>query len=219
MVSQQESEDLKPMKKAFAVAVVFSAVGMSASAFAETLKYDFGMTVTQISDATEPGYSKGIFASAGITQGSTLNVSVNIDTKADGDGNAAIAVNSLSISTANTWYGNSWSQTWTQSDGTVWLAGTGTGGGTLIAGSVSIPNGSATEVVSLTFAPTSGTLSSGWMSINIDNNVHASLHADYTGKASSTPELDPSSGVAALALLLGGTIVFSSRSRRKISRI
>lgn len=204
----------KPMKKLVAAAVALLAVGMSASAFAETLAYDFPMTVTKISDATEPGYSKGIFASAGIYQGSTLNVSVSLNTA----GNSAITVNSLSISTTNTWYGGSWSTTWTQGDGTVWLAGTGTGGGTLIAGSVSIPNGSATEVVSLTFAPPSNTLSSGWMTINIDNTVHASLRADYTSGPSSTPELDPSSGVAALALLLGGTIVFSPRSRRPISR-
>ena len=193
-------------------------VGMSASAFAETLKYDFAMTVTSITDAVEHGYTKGIFASAGITQGSTLNVSVNIDTKADGDGNAAIKVNSLSISTSNTTWSSesSWSNTSTQG---VWQAGTKTDAGILFAGNVQIPSGSATETVFLTFAPTSGTLSSGQMTINIDNSVHASLRADYTGKPASTPELDPSSGVAALALLLGGTtLVFSPRSRRPISR-
>jgi hypothetical protein len=206
------------MKKIVAAAVTMLAVGMSASAFATTLSYDFAMTVTQVSDATEPGYTNGIFASAGITQGSTINVSVNMDTSAQKMG--APQIQGLNISVTNPSNNNSWLSTWAAGGNTVLHGGGGLGGPLLTVNGIEIPYGSTSWVVNLNVVPSSGALAMGSsVEIHVDNSVHASLNAVYTGKPASTPELDPSSGVAALALLFGGTtIVVSSRSRRQGSR-
>ena len=207
------------MNKLVAAAVTLFAAGISTSAFAESLTYNFAMTVTQITDAVEPGSNGGaIFGAAGITQGSTINVSVNVDTSANKMG--APQIQGLNISVTNPWDNNSWLGTWTEGGNTVLQGGGGLGGPLLTVNSIEVPSGSTHWNVNLNVVPSSGALAIGSsVEIHVDNSVHASLNAVYTGKPASTPELDPSSGAAALALLLGGsTLVFSSRSRRQSSR-
>jgi hypothetical protein len=210
------------MKKLLAAAALTLAmVGISASASAASLTYGFTMTVTELRDATEPGPSGGaIFGSAGIHVGSVLTGSVSLATPADGDGSTSITVTGLSLTFTNSTYSNSWSNL----SGSTWQGGSGAGGRVLTVNNVVVPNGTASEYINLQFVPSSSgltTLTGGYMTISVDNGVHAFLRADYTGTVtppSRTPELDPSSGSAALALLLGGTTLAFSYRRRQSSR-
>lgn len=196
------------MKTLTATAAAAALLVLPSTAFAETLDYDFQMTITSISD----GY--GVFD--GMSEGGTLNVSVLFDTDADWDGVASIDIEGVETE-SNGYWSNSWSDVQYQEGTLYWDAYSGANADWLVVNDVAIHSGSIHEEAYLYFTETSTgdlELSSGNLSIGVYNGSSAYLTAEYTGKSTSVPELDPKSGTSALALLSGGLILFWSRRRR-----
>lgn len=202
------------MNKLVAAAAAIVAVGTSTSAFAETLTYDFTMTVTSVVDAVEPGSDTSVFN--GFTTGETMGVSVvlNSDTNT-----ATINVSGLDVE-AQGGSSYSWVSTWTQSNDKIWQAGTGLDSTLLTFNGSDIASGSVHQNLWLDFSKTSSgdlVLSSGTMTINVDNTIHAKLSAEFKDTPVATPELDPTSGMGAVVLVLGGATIAFSRRRRFIT--
>lgn len=188
--------------------VIASTLAFSSSAFAETLTYDFTMTITSISD----GY--GVFD--GLSEGDPLNVSVFFDSQATGDGLANVTVDGISVVSSGNWT-SSWSDV--QYNSGSWDAYSGTIADTLIVNGIGIHSGSVHEEVYLTFGELSSGefgVTAGKMNIGVYNGSSAYLTANWVGGTStSVPELDPNTGTSALALLGGGLAVAWSRRRRQ----
>lgn len=201
------------MKFLTAASVVASTLAFSSTAFAETLNYDFTMTITSISD----GY--GVFS--GLKAGDPLNVSVFFDTTADADGQANITVSGLNVASTGYW-GSSWSDV--QYNAGSWDAYSGTIADTLVVNGIGIHSGSVHEEVYLTFGQNSSGefgIASGKLSIGVYNGSSAYLTANWVGTPTSTavPELDPGSGTSALALLGGGLALAWSRRRQQLDAV
>lgn len=190
------------------VSAIAATLGFSSTAFAETLTYDFTMTITSISD----GY--GVFDDFAV--GDPLNVSVFFDTQATGDGQADVTVEGISVASTGYW-GSSWSDV--QYNSGSWDAYSGTIADTLVVNGTGIHSGSVHEEVYLTFGEISSGefgVTAGKMSIGVYNGSSAYLTATWVGNTSSSvPELDPNSGTSALALLGGGLVIAWSRRRRQ----
>jgi hypothetical protein len=201
------------MKKMLITVLAAAAMlAVPATAFAETLDYDFTMTITSIDD----GY--GVFG--GLSEGESLNVSVQFDTEANTDGGAdgvaAINVTGLTVQATGGW-SSGWSDV--QYNGGSWDAYSGTIAQTLVVNGIGIQSGSVHQEVYLSFAQTSTgdlELTSGSMSLGVRNGHSADLRAEFVETPpSAVPELDPRGGMSAFALLGGGfAIALSSRRRR-----
>lgn len=190
-------------------AVVLAMLGFTSSAFAETLNYNFTMTITSISD----GY--GVFDD--LSEGGNINVSVQFDTKADRDGEAIINVAELGYVAKGYWV-SSWSDV--QYKNGYWDAYSGIVADVLVVNNVAIHSGSVHQEVYLDFTRTSSgdfALTGGSVFIGVYNGSSAQLTAKYTTPPpppTSVPELDPGSGMGALALVGGGLTIAWSRRRR-----
>lgn len=215
------------MKKLIATTAAIAVMGISASAFAETLKYDFTVEVTGVSvTGTNTSALKGVLKSAGAKKGETLNVSVDLNTA----GKSSITVKGLEKSATNITWGsppssNSDAQTWTQGQDNsqiIWQGGSSLDGEVLkLNGTTIIKNsGNIWDKVWLDFSKTSSgslVLNSGWLKLGAGDHLNALIEFKVKKTPVSTPELDPASGVGAMTLLLGGiALAFSSRPRLSV---
>jgi hypothetical protein len=190
-------------------AIAAAILAMTSAASAEVLNYNFKMNITSISD----GY--GVFDE--LNEGGEINVSVQFDTAGDWDGIAVINVAELGYEAAGTWT-SSWSDVQYNSSNASWDAYSGIISGNLIVNDVEIHSGSVHQEVYLDFGITeSGQMGllTGSMNIGVYNGSSAYLTARYVPSSpTSVPELDPNSGMAALAIVGGGAAVAYSRRRR-----
>lgn len=199
------------MKNLIAAAAAIAVLGVSASAFAETLTYDLTMVVTKLEDAVEPGTGpKGVFESGGMAEGKTFDVHVELSTS----GTPTITVEGVKVESTNKWG-------WANYQDGKWSGGGGENN-SLNINTIPISYGSIHNLFDLYVSKTSSgdlIVNSGSMHIWLDNSVRADLWAEVIQKPVSTPELDPASGTGAFALLLGGlALAVSSRPRFSIAR-
>lgn len=181
-------------------------IALPATAFAETLDYDFAMKVTSVSGDT--------WVFDGLDVGDTINVSVLLET-GTGDGDAQITVSEVAVTGTNIWGSGSWSTAWGEGA----IAGTQLDSQNLLVNGTLITNGAAyTQTLGLSFSGVSGgetSINTGWLELGVGNHVNAKLRAEYVDSPTSVPELDPKSGTGAIALLVGGMALAFSRRRRQ----
>ncbi len=198
------------MKTLTSLAFAFVILALSSSAFAETLSYNFTMNITSLED----GY--GVFDY--LSEGGTVDVSVEFDTAADGDGQALISIAGLDYQSAGHW-GGSWSSVQYNAWDKNWGAQTGTNGQYLIVNDIQVSSGTLSQEVFLDFETTSSgelALVGGTLNLRLENGSRSSLSAEYAPPPpTSVPELDPNSGMAALVLVGGGLTIAWSRRRRE----
>lgn len=199
------------MKILTSAAAALATLALSSSAFAETLDYDFQMTIDSISD----GY--GVFD--GLSEGGTVHVSVALDTSGPNGSSAAISVAELGYETSG-WM-SSWSNAEYNNYSEDWSGYAGTIAGTLDVNGIEIHSGSVHQQVYLNFGKTSSGefgLLEGTLNLWVRNGSAADLSASYVpGPPATAPELDPNSGMAAFALVGGGVTIAWSRRRRQLS--
>lgn len=188
-------------------------IALPATAFAETLDYDFTMKVNQLTG------DPGVFGD--LELGDTIHVSVVLDTVATGDGDAQINVAEVVVTAAgnNTWSG---AQSWTQGQNgseIVWQANSGVKSASLQVNTGPSIEGTYQQNLWVNFSEVAGgelAVNTGWIELRVGNHVNGFLHADYvTSPPTSVPELDPKSGTGAIALLVGGMALAFSRRRRQ----
>jgi hypothetical protein len=199
------------MKIVPTLAAAATVLAFSSSAFAETLNYDFSMTIKSISD----GY--GVFN--GLSVGDTINVSTQFNTAGDWDGTANISLSQVSVVAKGGW-SSSWSDVQYNTSEQKWDAYSGIISEYLVVNGIKIHAGSVHEEVYLDFGKNSSGefgLTSGLVKIGVRNGSSADLVAEYVPPPpkTSVPELDPKSGMSTLALLGGGLAVAWSRRRRQ----
>lgn len=196
------------MKNTISAAVTAVILAFSSNAFAETLNYDFTMTIDSIDDAYY-----GVFD--GFSVGDPLNVSVSFDTTGPSGSSVLIDVAGLDVQITGGW-GGSWSDVQYYSG--YWDSNKGTNAEVLVVNGVGVHSGTLTQEVYLNFAGiTSGdfALTSGNLEFRLENSGFAKITAIYQGEPASVPELDPASAMNALALIGGGLTLGWSRRRRE----
>jgi len=185
-------------------------LALPATAFAETLDYDFTMSITYVKD----GY--GVFN--GLKVGDSINVSVILDSKATGDGNAQISIAEVAVTGTGSW-ASSWYDVQYDASRLYWDAYSGSVAGSLIVNGVRIDHTvSYQQELYLDFSEVPGgepRLNTGWLDIRLENGTSSRLKAQYVEPPTSVPELDPKSGTSAIALLVGGMALAFSRRRRQ----
>lgn len=198
------------MKKLVNSALIAAALTtLSTSAFAETLNYSFSMEITSMYD------SYGVFN--GLSVGDSLNLSVLLDSKATGDGNAVIKISEVNVTSTGNW-ASAWSDVQYNASGLTWDAYAGSVSASMLVNGISIGHTvSYHQDLFLDFASISSgdyQLTSGWLDLRIENTGKAGLKAKYVVKPpTSVPELDAKSGGQAAALLAGAAFILMSRRR------
>jgi hypothetical protein len=203
------------MKNLFTVASVTALmIALPATAFAETLNYNFTATINYIQDGYADNTGVGVFDEWAVGDTITGTLSLN-----SGQG-SVVSVTGLDFEGTNT---NSWSWASYSSWGNTqqWDAGGGTNGQNIVLNGVDVHSGTLSNNVWLQFGTTSTgelELRSGSLELNWGNSYNAKLKANFTQPtqppATSVPELDPKSGMSAFALLGGGLAIALSRRRR-----
>src|SRR5688500_1931804 len=118
------------MKKLVNSALIAAAMTtLSSSAFAETLNYSFSMEITSMYD------SYGVFN--GLSVGDSLNLSVLLDSKATGDGNAVIKIAEVNVTSTGNW-ASAWSDVQYNSSGLTWDAYAGSVSASMLVNGISI---------------------------------------------------------------------------------
>lgn len=198
------------MKKLLNSALVAAAtMTLPTTAFAETLAYDFSMEITSMYD------SYGVFN--GLSVGDSLNLSVLLDSKATGDGNAVIKIAEVSVTSTGSW-ASAWSDVQYNASGLTWDAYSGSVSGSMLVNGISIGHTvSYHQDLFLDFSAISSgdyQLTSGWLDLRLENTGKAGLKATFVPKPpTSVPELDAKSSAQAAALLAGAAFIFMSRRR------
>jgi|SRR5688572_14373401 len=198
-------------KLAHSVLMAAAMLTVPTTAFAETLNYDFTMEITSLYD------SYGIFN--GLSVGDSLNLSVLLDSKATGDGNATIKVAEVNVKSTGSW-ASAWSDVQYNASGLTWDAYSGSISGSMLINGISIGHTvSYHQDLFLDFSTASDgsySLSSGWLDLRIENTGKAGIKAVYVPPpppAAKVPELDTGASAQAIALLAGAAFILLSRRR------
>jgi hypothetical protein len=154
----------------------------------------------------------------GLSVGDTINLSVLLDTRADGDGNAQISIAEVAVSGTGSWV-STWSDVQFDASSLYWDAYSGSVQGSLLVNGVLIDHAvSYNQELYLDFSEVAGgepRLNTGWLDVRLENGTASRLRAEYVESPTSVPELDPRSATGAFALLAGGLAVVLSRRRRQ----
>lgn len=207
------------------IASVFAAlalIALPALASAKSIQYDFEMTVTEVWDENgtgdyadyngrESASGYGIFD--GLTVGSKINVSVDLDSSAPVNA-GSIQSDVFQVTITGSWGGTyGYAAYWKDGGSHVWQAQTNTGSESLEVNGQDITGGvAAIKDLRLVFSSDSPwTLSEGFLDFRVENGGASRFYAKYVPTA--VPELDPASGMSAVALLGGGVAILMARRR------
>lgn len=184
-------------------------IALPATAFAETLDYDFTMSVTTLSD----GY--GVFE--GLNVGDSIDFHVVLDSAGN---NAQITVSGVEVTSIVSGSSWTWASSWDEGTTTTgWDAGNGVWAESLQVNGTLIKEGVFfQQQLNLNYSETADgelSINTGWLTVSVANGSSAYLKAQYVDSPTSVPELDPKSGTGAIALLVGGMALAFSRRRRQ----
>lgn len=207
------------------IAGVFTAIALFALpglASAKSIQYSFEMTVTEVWDENgsadyadyngrEDAYGYGVFD--GLSVGSKINVAIDLDTSAPVNA-GSIQSDVFQVAIAGDWGGTyGYAGYWQDGGSHVWQAQTNTGSESLEVNGQTISGGvAAIKDLRLVFSSDSPwTLSEGFLDFRVENGGASRFYAKYV--PSAVPELDPASGMSAMALLGGGVAILMARRR------